>query len=113
MLCAAIGLHWIALQSFAWTAMLIENSKHAPFRQAITQTFDGAHPCSICHMVNKGKTSEKKSDLQASAPKIDIICVRRTTQLAPLFARFEYATRDFSVLDVGRSPLVPPPRLPV
>ena len=41
--------------------MLIEYSKRAPLCQAIAQTFDGAHPCSLCHIVvNKGKTSEKK-----------------------------------------------------
>ena len=44
--------------------MLIQNAQRAPLQTAIAQTFDGAHPCSLCHMVNKGKTSEKKSDLQ-------------------------------------------------
>jgi hypothetical protein len=68
-LCCAIGLHWVALQSFAWTSMLIEYSKRAPLCQAIAQTFDGAHPCSLCHFVNKGKSSEKKSDLQSPDAK--------------------------------------------
>jgi hypothetical protein len=110
-LCCAIGLHWIALQSVAWSAMLVQYAKHAPLRQAITQTFDGAHPCSICHIVNTGKASERKSDLQSPAPKIDIICVSRTMRLIPLFSLFEYATRDFSVRQIGKSPPVPPPRL--
>ncbi|PYL86529.1 MAG: hypothetical protein DMF17_05875 [Verrucomicrobia bacterium] len=72
-LCCAIGLHWIALQSVAWTTMVIEYSKHAPLCQAITQTFDGAHPCSLCHAVNTGKNSDKKSDFQSPTPKIDMI----------------------------------------
>ena len=109
-LCSAIGLHWIALQSVAWTTMLVQYAKRAPLRQAITQTFDGAHPCSLCQMVNKGKTSEKKSDLQSPAPKLDIICVRRAIRLVPVFARFEYVPCDFSLCRMGDSPPVPPPR---
>jgi len=68
-------MHWIVLQSLAWTTMLIDYSKRAPLCRAIAQTFDGAHPCSLCHVVNKGKSSEKKSDLQSPTPKIDMICV--------------------------------------
>ena len=49
--------------------MIIDYSKRAPLCQAIAQTFDGAHPCSLCHVVNKGKNSEKKSDLQSSDAK--------------------------------------------
>jgi len=53
-----MGLHWIALQSVAWTTMVIEYSKRAPLREAVAQTFDGAHPCSLCHAVAAGKKSE-------------------------------------------------------
>jgi len=109
-LCCAIGLHWLALQSVAWTTMLIEHSKGASLCQAIVQTFDGAHPCSLCHAVNKGKNSEKKSDLQSPTPKIDMICVTRATRLSPLFAPFEYPVRGFSSFERRPSPLVPPPR---
>jgi len=110
-LCCAIGLHWIALQSLAWTTMIIDYSKRAPLCQAITQTLDGAHPCSLCHAVNAGKNSEKKSDLQSPAPKIDMICVSPTASLVFPFVPIEYARRDFSFDKVGRSPPVPPPRL--
>jgi hypothetical protein len=109
-LCCAIGLHWIALQSLAWTTMIIDYSTRGPLCQAITQTFDGAHPCSLCHAVNAGKHSEKKSDLQSPAPKIDLICVSRTASLLRPFVPFQYAARDFSLDQVGRSPPVPPPR---
>jgi hypothetical protein len=110
-LCCAIGLQWVALQSLAWTTMIIDYSKRAPLRQAITQTFDGAHPCSLCHAVNKGKNSERKSDLQLAAPKIDMICGPCAIRLVPPFRRFEYASADFSFSDIGESPLVPPPRV--
>jgi hypothetical protein len=109
-LCCAIGLHWIALQSFAWTTMIIDYSKRAPLCQAITQTFDGAHPCSLCHAVNTGKNSEKKSDLQSSTPKIDMICAARALRLPPPFRPFEFAAANFSLTERRQSPPVPPPR---
>jgi hypothetical protein len=101
--CCAIGLHWVALQSFAWISMLIEYSKRAPLCQAIVQTFDGDHPCSLCHIVATGKASEKKSEIQSPAQKIDIICVERVVQLISPFALFQYAFHDFSVSEIEQS----------
>jgi hypothetical protein len=91
--------------------MLIENSKRAPLCQAIAQTFDGAHPCSLCHIVATGKSSEKKSDMQSPVPKIDIICVARVIRLISPFALFQYPLRDFSIPEIEQSPPVPPPRV--
>jgi len=109
-LCCAIGLHWLGLQSIAWTRMLIQNSKQASLYQAISQTFDGAHPCSLCHLVSKGKNSEKKSDVQSTTAKVDLACVSGAILQAPPFARFRYPTFDsFSVVR-DYSPPVPPPR---
>jgi hypothetical protein len=110
-LCCAIGLQWVALQSFAWTSMLIEYSKGAPLCQAIAQTFDGAHPCSLCHIVATGKASEKKTEIQSPVPKIDIICVARVMQLISPVALFDYTLPDFSVSKIEHSPPVPPPRV--
>jgi hypothetical protein len=110
-LCCAIGLQWVVLQSFAWTSMLIEYSKGAPLCQAIAQTFDGAHPCSLCHAVATGKTSEKKTDAQSSVQRIDIICVARMIRLISPVALFDYTLRDFSVSEIEHSPPVPPPRV--
>jgi hypothetical protein len=90
--------------------MLIEYSKRAPLCQAITQTFDGAHPCSLCHVVNSGKNSEKKSDLQSPTPKIDMICVWRTASSLRPFSPFKYTARDFHSSQIEQSPPVPPPR---
>jgi hypothetical protein len=109
-LCCAIGLQWLALQSIAWTAMVVDNAKHVSLCRAIARTFDGAHPCNLCHIVNKGKTAEKKSDLQLLTPKIDIICTKRAITLLQPFVRFDYATSDFSVSAIVQSPTVPPPR---
>jgi hypothetical protein len=109
--CCAIGLQWLALQSIAWTAMIVDYSKHSSLGKAIAQTFDGAHPCSLCHIVNKGKACEKKSDFQPLTPKVDIICTKQAITLLLPFVDFEYSTRDFSFSEIGHSPPVRPPRL--
>jgi hypothetical protein len=109
-LCCAIGLQWVALQSIAWTTMIVNYSKRGSLCQAIAQTFDGAHPCSLCYIVNKGKTTEKKSDVQLLTPKIDIICTKRVITLVQPFIRFDYAMSEFSVSEISQSPPVPPPR---
>jgi hypothetical protein len=90
--------------------MLIDYSKRAPLCQAIAQTFDGAHPCSLCHVVNNGKNSEKKSDLQSLARQIDMICASRSGHLIRPFLPFKYTVCDFCSSQIGRSPPVPPPR---
>ena len=109
-LCCAFGLHWVALQSVAWTTMLFEYSKHAPLCQAIAQTFDGSHPCALCHAVTKGKKSEKKSEFQTPSAKIDLICSARVICLIPGFVQFEYGVINSSFSAIGDSPPVPPPR---
>jgi hypothetical protein len=109
-LCLSIGLHWIALQSLAWTTMVIDYSRHAPLCRAIAQTFDGAHPCSLCHVVSKGKSSEKKHDLRSATPKIDMICAPLANRIQHPFVPFEYAIRGCCSLELRHSPPVPPPR---
>jgi hypothetical protein len=109
-LCCAVGLHWLALQSIAWTSMIIDYSKHGSLCQAVEQTFDGAHPCSLCHIVNTGKTTENKSPGQLLTSKIDMICTRSAVALVRLSIDFEYASCEFSFSKTWQSPPVPPPR---
>jgi hypothetical protein len=106
----AIGLQWFALQSVAWTVMMIRNARQVSFCNAVKRTFDGAHPCSLCQIVNKGKSSEQKRDLHAPNPKIDIICVARPIRLLPSSAALDYASVSFRNSEIEYSPPSPPPR---
>jgi len=109
-LCCAIGLQWLALQSIAWTAMIVDYSKQDSICHAIAKTLDGAHPCSLCHVVNRGSTAENKADLQPLTPKIDMLCASRAISLFQSFVPVEYTARDFPFDNAGHSPPVPPPR---
>jgi len=109
-LCVSIDGHWIALQSVAWTTMLVANARHTPLSEAVAKTFDGAHPCSLCRTVRAGEKSEKKSELQSPVSKIDMICSSRPVRLLRPFVSFKYPTATFSSSDSDDSPPVPPPR---
>jgi hypothetical protein len=90
--------------------MIVDYSKRGSLCEAIARTFDGAHPCLLCHIVDRGKTTEKKSDLQLLTPKMDMICTKHAITLVRLFGYVDYVAGDFSALRIGESPPVPPPR---
>jgi len=63
MLLAVTGGPWSIMQAVAWTTMLAGNLRLGSFSQAVTHTFDGQHPCSLCKAIAAGKKSEGKSEL--------------------------------------------------
>jgi len=109
-LCFSLGLHWFALQSVAWTTMLLANARRAPLSEAVAKTFDGAHPCDLCHAVAAGKKSEKKSEVLPRIAKMDLICTMRTLRWLPPWAPYDYAPFPFSVPERSLAPPAPPPR---
>ncbi len=63
-----LGGQWAALQSVAWTGMFINFVQTAPVGEALKMTFDGEHPCSVCHLVREGrKSQESDRELQSSS----------------------------------------------
>ena len=106
----SIGGHWIALQSMAWATMLLDYSQQCSFKQAIVQTFDGAHPCDMCKHVSKGKASEKDPDRTVVAAKADLICVAAKSAPRPPFVSFEYPELRSSFAATVHEPASPPPR---
>jgi hypothetical protein len=109
-LCFAIGLHWCALQSIAWTTMVIEYSKEAPFTEALAKAFDGQHPCSLCQAVQTGKKSEQKNNVRI-VKKIDFYCAVSANPRIQEFLPFDYPVDAASPIRRIDSPLTPPPRL--
>jgi hypothetical protein len=109
-LCFAIGLHWCALQSIAWTTMVIEFSKDASFTEALAKALDGQHPCSLCHAVQAGKTSEQKNNVR-TLPRIDFYCAPSANPRIHEFLLLDYPADAASPVTRVDSPLTPPPRL--
>ena len=105
------GLHWAALQTVAWTTMLAANlASQQSLTEAVSQTFDGEHPCPLCKAIAAAKKSEKKSDALTLKLKIEYPPVAdKLVLVAPrIFKTFQADCRFADSL--ATKPPVPPPR---
>jgi hypothetical protein len=53
------GGHWAFVQTTAWIGMVIQYSRQNGIAAGLTQTFDGAHPCSMCLAIKDAKKQEQ------------------------------------------------------
>jgi hypothetical protein len=110
-LCFSLGLHWLALQSVAWTTMLVSNARHAHLSEAVAKTFDGAHPCDLCKVVAQGSKSDEKSQVLPAITKMDLICTTRSFRFLPPFVRYDYQPEKIFLQEQFYTPPAPPPRV--
>lgn len=69
LLVATVGIHWCLLQGMAWTGMLLTYGSEYGFEEAVSMTFDGAHPCAMCSLVEQGQAAEEQVGLESSQLK--------------------------------------------
>lgn len=110
-LLVTIGGHWAVLQSIAWTTMLVDNLQQTSLTEAVSNTFDGEHPCPMCKHIDEGKKSEKKSDaLDFKVKKFELASTQAVFIFAaPAAFRLQPWMR-FTANSVTETPPVPPPR---
>ncbi len=109
-LAVSLGLHWMALQTVAWTTMLAANLSCENFSTAVSNTFDGKHPCCMCKAIAAGKKSEKKKELTPGKTKLEYLPLERSCWLfTPAYFSLT-ALNDFSAEAVFSKPLLQPPR---
>ena len=101
----------MALQSIAWGSMLVTNARQVSLVEAVAKTFDGSHPCDLCHVVAEGKKAEKKSEAVPAPAKMDLICATGRPALRPPWAPYDFAVPALAWRTRGEAPLTPPPRL--
>lgn len=108
----SVGLHWAALQSAAWVGMIVSYSQDGSVAEAFGKTFDGAHPCGLCKLVEDGTSHEQEQESEKSpVKKIDLAVVAVTSLvtppeppvLRPVFLKSKLPARP-------GEPLTPPPR---
>lgn len=109
-LLGATGGHWAVLQTIAWADMLAKNLQTESVGEAITKTFDGAHPCKMCKQISAGKKAEKKADLTLQIKKLEFVSIRPAWLiLAPQdFHTVPEPALNFE--SISHRPSVPPPR---
>lgn len=110
----ASGGHLMALQSVAWTQMLMGNLRTETLRGAIDKTFDGKHLCGLCHQIQSVREKENRPDsaITSDAPSPRLwMAVAGLSVRAPDRSPFIAARIAVPVPDgfVGQPP-DPPPR---
>ena len=108
---AASGGHWMALQSLAWSRMFLSYSRSGNIVEAVTKTFDGKHPCSLCKEVARSKTTDPQ-------PTRAMEVENQATFVAPVLmrmVRLEGASWKLEIPEWhgevrAEQPTAPPPR---
>jgi hypothetical protein len=109
-LVATLGAHWALLQTVAWTTMLADNLCTHSVKEAVTETFDGNHPCPLCKAIAAGKQSEKKTDFSFQSQKLEFPPLKENFVLiAP--SQFQLLPQENSFAkSLFQKPLLQPPR---
>jgi hypothetical protein len=109
-LVAMLGAHWTLLQTVAWTRMLADNLCTHSVKEAVTETFDGKHPCPLCKAIAAAKKSEQRKEFTLQVTKLEfppapenfILVAPSHFQLLPQANIFAES--------LNQQPLTPPPR---
>jgi hypothetical protein len=109
-LVCVVGGHWALLQSLAWVSMTINFSRTDALDTAIEKTFDGQHPCNLCHFVAEGKKSERTKETLKPATKLELISSTSFVLPAPREHEIELAVFLLSAHSRADTPPSPPPR---
>ena len=104
------GLHWAALQTVAWSAMLAGNLRGASVSTAVEHTFDGRHPCCLCKAIAAAKQSQKQAEAAAPLIKFEYPPVHSGLVLYPPTRFFLLPVGEFPAGSRSSEPPVPPPR---
>ena len=106
------GGHWAVLQTVAWAQMLRDYSQESGFASAVTQTFSGERPCSMCKSIEKNRQQEEKAPATLKVDKkAEVFVAALSDHLRPPFATsISYASFDTAFSRRAFSPPQPVPR---
>jgi hypothetical protein len=112
----ANGGHWAVLQSIAWSRMLVEYARENSVVEAVQMTFDGEHPCEMCHRIEAGRQQEDKQGVPLlkweRLPEYLAGCGSVAVPLPPCIRAKDAAWPPADlVCDFVPTPPKPPPRL--
>ena len=118
------GGHVALLQVVAWSEMLIVRSQQQGWSGAVSSTFDGRHPCSMCMAIQSLKQSENRVDaatptkgdpagLAKQVKKSDLVppCARFSGEQAILGEALTFASTPALPAGMKLEPELPPPRV--
>jgi hypothetical protein len=91
-LVAITGGHWLVFQSVAWGQMLRDYSRDASVTEAISKTFSGDYPCSMCHKITETRSKEDTQNPRISIEKksTEFLAPPRVHASPPLISQRTY-----------------------
>jgi hypothetical protein len=105
------GGHWVVLQTTAWIGMAIHYSQRNGIVVGLAQTFDGAHPCSMCRAIKAAKKQEqKKTPLVQAELKKAFLTSPSGFPVYQTWVELDYPGFAEDMESVISCPAVPPPR---
>ena len=106
----SVGLHWVLLQSVAWTGMFVTFAQQTTLSDAFAKTFDGKNPCRICKLVREGQQSDKARESILPLVKIESSPCATAFVLLPPAPLSPLPASDEAASPRAESPPLPPPR---
>jgi hypothetical protein len=111
LLIAATGDQWAVMQSAAWFGMFVNSLRKDSIPQAVTETFDGKHPCQLCKAIAKSESSQKKTELMPNPTRVVFLPLSRQPALiSPECFQMIRIHFDTIAQTPAAPPLTPPPR---
>ena len=90
--------------------MVMQYSRSCTLKEALVKTFDGQHPCSLCHAVQAGKKSEQK-DRVTPLTKIDLEWPATPSGAVRHPTLYKYSISVTPLVTRAESPPTPPPKV--
>ncbi len=91
--------------------MLANNLRTGSIEEALTKTFDGKNPCSLCKQISAGKKAERKAEFPTLVKKLEF-CTERPSFVFSAPSDFCRLPETFTpLLKLANQPPVPPPRI--
>lgn len=109
------GGHWALIQSAAWTGMIVGRlHQGSSITEALSQTFDGQHPCDLCKLVQRhaGSDDSKNSKTPPGIKKLELFVEAAVSPAIEASFQTVAVRLSDSAHGIQRAyaPAVPPPR---
>ena len=110
------GGQWFVPQTIAWARMMVVYSRQDSLSIALNKTFDGQHPCALCHQIRQGQQEEQHQGHQPARerpenmPELFFIAGGVTAPPAPVSQVTTLIPLPDVYSDFIESPPTPPPR---
>lgn len=96
------------LQTYAWTRMTLSGLRRGSVARALSETFDGRHPCAIC--ARAGRAVSTPSLRASASARPDLFPPSRLAAPATTLVRAAAPGPRLGVSDSASPPSTPPPK---